>query len=71
MRDDNMSMDREIVRGIKESYCKVSPDYEGLMKGIREGYVSKERIYKLPGTHRDIILETDTLVGVPESLFQP
>lgn len=66
-----MTMDTEIVRSIKESYCKVSPDYEGLIKGIREGFVSKERKYKLPGTHRDLILETETLVGVPESLFQP
>ncbi len=71
MRDDNMTLDHEIARGIKENYCKFSPDYDGLIKGIREGYVTKERKYKLPGTHRDIILETETLIGVPETLFQP
>ena len=61
----------ELARGIKETYCKVSSDYEGTLKGLREGYVGKTRKYKLPGTHKDIVIEVEALIGVAETLFQP
>ena len=69
LTDDNITWDREVARGIKEAYCKVSSDYEGVIKGIREGYVSKTRKYKLPGTHKDLVIEIESLIGVPETLF--
>ncbi len=31
----------------------------------------KERVYKLPGTHRDIVIETESIIGAPEMLFLP
>ena len=69
LTDDNIAWDMEVARGIKETYCKVSGEYENVLKGIREGYVGKTRKYKLPGIHKDIILEVESLIGVPESLF--
>lgn len=55
-----------VARGIKEAYCKVSGDYEGTLKGIREGIIPKTRKYKLPGTHKDLVIEVESLIGVPE-----
>ena len=49
----------------------MSQDYEGNAKLIREGKYPSERVYKLPGTHREVVIETDTLIGVPEVMFHP
>ena len=72
LTDDNITWDLEQARGIKETYCKVSSDYDGTLKVIREGgHVDKTRKYKLPGTHKELVIEVEALIGVPENLFQP
>jgi actin, other eukaryote len=71
LKEDSIEIDLELSRSIKENYCNVSQDYDGTIKMIREGHTPKERVYKLPGTHRDIVIETETLIGTPEMLFHP
>lgn len=41
----------------------------GTIKGLREGHVGKTRKYKLPGTHKDMVIEVEGMIGVAETLF--
>jgi actin-related protein len=67
--DERFIFEPAVAKTIKEYYSQVVLDYEIHMKQVREGKIEKQRMYKLPGTNREMLLESEDLVGVPELLF--
>lgn len=60
--DEAFTFDLEVARTVKEAYCHVPLDYDTTMKQLGEGIIASKRVYKLPGTHQEVILNTEDLI---------
>ncbi|TNV77683.1 hypothetical protein FGO68_gene2189 [Halteria grandinella] len=69
--DHTFTFDLEMSRTIKEAYCHNPLDFDNYLKQISDGLIPTERNYKLPGTHREISIKSESLIFPPERYFSP
>jgi actin-related protein len=69
--DDTFTFDLDVARTLKEAYCHVPYDFDNYLRLIGEGSIPKVRAYKLPETHREVLIPSEDLVWPAERYFSP